>query len=106
MSVNWFEQAQGANENETWRETERLIAAAPRTLKPSHRLARLSVGKIRGIHEVGLSGLDVRHEPEPNNHAHSGVHGMPIESEPLALALAQALVALVVESWPCCSRDD
>ena len=104
MSVNWFERAEAETDDGRWRETERLIAASPRTLKPSHLLASLPVRGIRSVHrsEQGLSQLGVFHEPDGPNYAHGGVDGMPNERDPLALALAQALAALVSECRPCC----
>lgn len=98
LSVNWLQGAQGESTEAKWRETLRLIRGC-RTVKPTHVLAALLAGTVRELHTIESLAcvLTVDHKPTKENRPHSGISGVPIETDPAALAVAQALATHVTE---------
>ncbi|MDE2751337.1 MAG: hypothetical protein OXI83_02060 [Gemmatimonadota bacterium] len=92
VSVNWPEYLKGSD-LEHCLELLRPILAKKRTVRRSHRLVVVRVGEARDAlrkaaeSESRLAAIEIRHDPETNDHSHAGIFECEVEDDAVALIL-------------------
>jgi hypothetical protein len=94
VSVTWVEYFAKSPDPE--RAAMEAIKATPRTVRPTHRFGKFSVGLIRAAGRDAGVPLAVEHDPIPKNPGHSLIKGLaPNDHAELMNRLALDLITLL-----------
>lgn len=102
LSVNWLEFLSLADRAAQIAEVQHVLAKKMKKIGPTSRLAVLNTGRaIEAISEATAVKLriSVVHDPQSvpglwDDPSHSGIHGLPLDDDSPAVALAQCVVTL------------
>ena len=92
LSCAWLEHTKCVTRNDQIKEVCRQMVECPdsRTVRRSHKLALLNVGESKThIFENVESDLDFLHHPEEGYESHSGIHGIELNMDEIAMELAE-----------------
>ena len=92
VSVNWPEYLKGSDLAHCL-QLFRPVLNKKRTVRRSHRLVVVRVGEARDAlrkaaeSESRLAAVEIRHDPETNDHSHAGIFECEVEDDFVALIL-------------------